>query len=99
METLIREAHEILKSQVDTEGEPTMEPKWSQTKDEEEVTSQRLRTNIMVNTKTEVRYDGPTGEVVEQATLSSCGETMLKDKADDLRVANTTSRVEEGFRT
>ena len=99
METLIREAHEILKSQVDTEGEPTMEPKWSQTKDEEEVTSQRLRTNIMVNTKTEVRYDGTTGEVVEQATLSSCGETMLKDKADDLRVANTTSRVEEGFGT
>ena len=65
--------------------------------DEEEVASQRLRTNDVANTKTEVRYDGTTGEEVEQAILSSCEETTTKDKADDLRVANTTSRVEEGF--
>ena len=36
---------------------------------------------------------------MEKTTLSSCEETTVKDKADDLRVANTISRVEEGFGT
>ena len=36
---------------------------------------------------------------MEQTTLLACERTTTKDKADDLRVANTTSRVEEGFRT
>ena len=62
----------------------------------EEVTPQRLRIHDVANTKTEVRHVGTTGEGVEQTILSSCGD---KDKADDLRVANTTSRVEEGFGT
>ena len=42
----------------------------------------------MVNMKTEVWYGGTTGEGVEQAILSSCGETMAKDKADDLIVGH-----------
>ena len=65
-----------------------MESDSRETKDEEEVTSQLLRTNDVANTKIEVRYDGTTGEGVEQATLSSCGETTIKDKADDLRVVS-----------
>ena len=56
------------KSQVETKGEPKTKPKSRPTKDEEEIVSQRLRTN-----------------------------DVAKNKADDLRVANTTSRVEEGF--
>ena len=61
------------RSQVDTEGEPKTEPKLRPTKDEEDITSQQLRTNDVANTKTEVRYDGTKGEGVEQAMLSSCG--------------------------
>ena len=55
----------------------------------------------MADMKGEVRYDGTTREGVDQVILLSCGETMAKDKVDDLRVANTivASRVEEGFRT
>ena len=55
----------------------------------------------MADMKGEVRYDGTTREGVDQVILLSCGETMAKDKVDDLRVANTivTSRVEEGFGT
>ena len=53
----------------------------------------------MANTKTEERYDATTGEGVEQTILSSCGETMVKDKADDLRVVNITSKLKEGFGT
>ena len=83
IEALIREAYEILKMQVDTEGKPKTEPKSRQTKDEEEAASQRLRTNNVVNTKTEVRCDGTTGEGLEQAILSPCEETTAKDKAND----------------
>ena len=38
---------------------------------------------------------------MEQTILSSCERATTKDKADDLRVANTTvtSKVEEGFGT
>ena len=88
-----------VKSQVGIGGEPKIEPKSRQTIDEEEVSSQRLWTNDVVNMKTEVRYDGTTREGVKQTILSSCGETMAKYKADDLRVVNTTmiSRVEERF--
>ena len=51
----------------------------------------------MADMKTEVRYDDTTGEGVGQTILLSCKRTMVKDTTDDLRVANTTSRVEEGF--
>ena len=51
----------------------------------------------MADMKTEVRYDGTTGEDVEQGILLSCERTVVKDKTDDSRVVNTTSRVEEGF--
>ena len=90
-----------VKSQVDIEGDPKTEPKSRQMIDEQKDASQILRMNDVVNMKTEVWYGGTTGEGVVQATLSSCGETMAKDKVDDLRVANTivASRVEEGFRT
>ena len=90
-----------VKSPVDIEGEPKTEPKSRKTKDEEEVASQRLRMNDVANTKTEVRNVDTTGEGVGKTILSSCGETTAKDKADDLRVANTTmtSRVAEGFGT
>ena len=37
------------------------------------------------------------GEVVEQDILLSCERITAKHKADDLRVENTTSRVEEDF--
>ena len=68
-ESLMRKGSEMHgKSQVETEGELKTEPKSRPTKDEEEIVSQRLRTN-----------------------------DVAKNKADDLRVANTTSRVEEGF--
>ena len=87
------------KSQFDIEREPKTEPKSMQTKDEEEVASQRLRMNDVANTKTEVRHVGTIGEGVEQPILLSCEETTTKDKVEDLRVANTTSRVEEGLRT
>ena len=53
----------------------------------------------MVNMKTEVQYDGTTGEGVVQTILSCCERMTVKDKVDDLRVTNTTSRVEEGFGT
>ena len=86
------------KSQVDTKGEPKTEPKFRQTKDEEEVTSQRLRMNDGASTNTKVRHVGTTGDGVEQAVHSSYERTTTEDKADDVRVANTTSRVEEGFR-
>ena len=85
------------KSQVETEGEPKTEPKSRQTKDEEEVASERLRMNDVANTKIEVRHVGTTGKGVEEAILLSCERMTTKDKAEDLRVANTTSRVEEGF--
>ena len=62
----------------------------------EEVAPQQLRINDVANTNTEVQHVGTMGEGVEQTILSSCGD---KDKVDDLRVANTTSRVEEGFGT
>ena len=88
-----------VKSPVDIEGEPKTEPKSRKTKDEEEVASQRLRMNDVANTKTEVRHVGTIGEGVEQPILLSCEETTTKDKVEDLRVANTTSRVEEGLRT
>ena len=86
---------------VDIEGELKTGPNLTPTKDGEEITSQRLRINDVASTKTEVEYDVSKRDGVEQAILSSCGETMAKDKADDLRVVNTTmsSRVEEGFRT
>ena len=87
------------KSQVDIEGEPKTKPKLRQKIDEEEVASQLLRTNDVVNTKTEVRHVSTTGEGAEQAILSSCARTKTKDRDDDLRVANTTSRVEEGSET
>ena len=51
----------------------------------------------MADMKTEVRYDDTTGKGVGQTILLSCERTMVKDMTDDLRVANTTSRVEEGF--
>ena len=86
-----------VKSPVDIEGEPKTEPKSRKTKDEEEVASQRLRMNDVPNTKTEVQHVGTTGEGVEQTILLSSEKTMVKDTTDDLRVANTTSRVEEGF--
>ena len=66
---------------------------------EEEIASQQMRTNDVVNTKAEVRYVGTTGEGVEQRTLSSCDGTTTKDKADDSRVTNTTPGVDEGFGT
>ena len=82
IEALIREAYEILKLQVDTEGEPTTKPKSRQMKGEEEVACQQLRKNDVANMKTEVRYDGiaGAGEGVEEANLSSCRETTDKDK-------------------
>ena len=84
--SLMRKGSEMHdKSQVDIEGEPKMETKARQTMDDEEVTSQQLRRNDVANTKTKVRYDGTKGEGVEPIILSSCGETMAKDKADDLR--------------
>ena len=85
------------KSQFDIEREPKTEPKSMQTKDEEEVASQRLRMNDVANTKTEVQHVGTTGEGVEQTILLSCERTTTKDKAENLRVAITTSRVEERF--
>ena len=57
----------------------------------------RLRMNDVADTKAEVRDVSTTGEGIEQGILLSCERTMVKDKTDDLRVANTTSRVEEGF--
>ena len=42
--------------------------------------------------------NGTKSEGVEQAT-SSCGETMANDKADDLRMANATSREDKCFGT
>ena len=59
------------KSQVETEGEPKTKPESRSTKDEEEMASQRMRMNNMNNTKTEVWYDGTTGEGVEKCILSS----------------------------
>ena len=73
------------KSQVETEGEPKTEPKSRPTKEEEGISSQRLRTNDVANTKTEVRHVSTTREGVEQTILSSCERTIAKDKADDLR--------------
>ena len=89
------------KSPVDIEGELKTKPKLRQTIDEEKVVYQRLTTNDVANTKTEVRYDGTTGECVEKTILSSCEITTGKDNADNLRVVNTTltSKVEEGFGT
>ena len=77
------------KSQVDIEGEPKTVPKSRQPKDEEEVSSQRLRMNDVANTKTEVWHIHIVGESVEQTILSSCERTIAKHKPDDLRVANT----------
>ena len=89
--SLMRKGSEMHdKSQVDIEGEP-------KTMDDEEVASQRLRTNDVADMKTKVQYDGTTGEGVGQTILLSCKKAMVKDTTDDLRVANTTSRVEEGF--
>mgnify|MGYP000167337996 CR=1 FL=1 len=45
----------------------------------------------------EAQYDGTMGESVEKATLFFCERTTAKDKADKLRLANTTSSVEEDF--
>ena len=53
----------------------------------------------MANMKAEVRYNDTTGEGVEKATLLSSGRMVAKIKANDLRVVNTTSKVEESFRT
>ena len=58
--------------QVDIEGELKIKPKLRQTIDEEKVVYQRLKTNDVANTKSEVRYNSNTGEGVEQAILSSC---------------------------
>ena len=51
----------------------------------------------MAHTKAEVQYVSTTGEGIQQGILLSYERTMVKDNTDDLRVANTTSRVEEGF--
>ena len=53
------------------DGKLMTEPDSRETKDEVEVTSQRLRTNDVANTKAEVRYASTKGEGVEQAILSS----------------------------
>ena len=58
-----------------------------------------MHSNNAANTKAQVQYDGTAGEGVDQATFSSCGETMAKDEADDLRTMNATSREDECFRT
>ena len=59
----------------------------------------RLRMNDVACMKAKVRYVSTTREGIEQGILLSSKRTMVKDKTDDLRVANTTSRVEEGFGT
>ena len=38
------------------------------------------------------------GEDVERDTLSSCEETMAKDKVDHTNAKNVTTRVDECFR-
>ena len=97
MEALKREAYETLKEKVEVEEKVTTERMPRQIIDEEEVASHRLRTNDVVEMKAKIQYNVTMGEGVEQVTLLSCERTMAKDKTDDLRVANTTSRVEEGF--
>ena len=65
-ESLIRKGSAVHgKSQVETEGELKTEPKLRPTKDEEEIVSQRLRTNDPADMKTEVRYDGTTSRFRE----------------------------------
>ena len=59
----------------------------------------RLRTNDVADMKAEIQHDGTTGESAEQDTILSCVRTTTTDKADDLRVVNTTSRTKEGFRS
>ena len=46
--------------------------------------------NDVADTKAEVRYVSTTGKGIEQGILFSCKRKMVKDKNDDLRVANTT---------
>ena len=97
MESFKKEAYETLKAKAEAKEKVTTKPKLRQMIDEDEVASHRLRTNDVANMKAKRQYDGTTGEGVEQVTLLSGERTTAKDKVDDLRVANTTSRTEEGF--
>ena len=97
MEVLKREAYETLKEKAETEEKVTTEPKSRQKIDVDEVSSYRLRMNDVSETMAKVRYIGTTREGIEQDALSSCERTMTKNKADDMRVENTTSTVEEDF--
>ena len=51
------------------DGKLTTEPGSRETKDEGEVSAQRLRTNDVANMKTEVQYDDTKAEGVDQAIL------------------------------
>ena len=66
---------------------------------EEEETSRQTRINDVASTKAKVLCDDTRGEGVEQATFLSCRETMAKDKADDSRTMNATSREDECLQT
>ena len=92
MEALVREAYESLKLQVEAEGKIPTEPKPRVKVDEEKVASRKFRVNDVADMKAEVRYNGTTGEGVEQATLSSCKGRTVKDKAEDSKATNTIMR-------
>ena len=66
---------------------------------EEEETSRQMHTNDAGNTKGQVKYNGTTGEGVEQATFLSYGETTAKYEANDSRTENATSREDDYFET
>ena len=74
---------EILKMQVDTEGNPMMEAYLREMNDKEEVTSYQLRTKDVSETNAEVRYFHTTGQGVDQHTLSSCDHDRVKLPAVD----------------
>ena len=63
------------KSQVKTEGELKTEPKSRSTKDEEEIVSQRLTTNDVVNDKTDDSSVANTTSTVEEGFRIQLSET------------------------
>ena len=67
--------------------------------DKEEVASRQLRANDVADTKDEVQCNDTIGEGVEQPTLSSCEGMTAKDKAEDSRATNATTRVDECYET
>ena len=92
IEALVKEAYWSLKLKIEAERKDTKEPD-----DGDQVVSPEAKVGAYVEVGE--RYIGTTGEGVERATLSTCGERTTEDKIGDGEAAITDSGEHECDRT